>query len=131
MRRPPPRRENSRRAPGRDGREDRGNFLIKGANRGQRGPELGGVRLDDEGQRVHDGGVGGQRLGGGHLFQPCVDDGGAAAVVLLIEAADGGGPRALDGGEGGPLLEEVAGLAGVEAPDPGKGLGEVLLEHAG
>ena len=111
---------------GEDGRDLR----IEAVNGLEQGAELGGVALDHERERVDDRRVGGQRLGGGDGREPRRDHRRAAAVVLLIEPADGGGPRALHGGERRPLCEEVAGLPRVEGPDPVERVGEVLLEQA-
>ena len=113
------------------GGEDRGDLALEGVDGLEQGPELGGVGLHRETERVDDRRVGGERLGGGHLVEPGVDHGGAAAVVLLIEPAHGGGARALDGGQRGPLDEKVARLARVERADPVEGLREILFQQAG
>ena len=113
------------------GGEDRGDLALEGVDGLEQGPELGGVGLHRETERVDDRRVGGERLGGGHLVEPGVDHGGAAAVVLLIEPAHGGGARALDGRQRGPLDEKVARLPRVERADPVEGLREILFQQAG
>ena len=113
------------------GGEDRGDLALEGVDGLEQGPELGGVGLHRETERVDDRRVGGERLGGGHLVEPGVDHGGAAAVVLLIEPAHGGGARALDGRQRRPLDEKVASLPRVERADPVEGLREILFQQAG
>ena len=109
--------------------EPRGDLRVEGGNRGEQGPQLGGVTPD--GERVDDRWVARQRLGRGDLLEPGGDHRGPAAVVLLIEPLDGGRAGPLDGGKRGPLGEPVAGLPGVERADPLEGLRELLLEQAG
>ena len=110
--------------------EDRRDLRVEGGNGREQGPQLGGVALDRETERVDDRRVGRERLGRGHLVEPGVDHRGAAAVVLLIEPAHRGGAGPLDGGQRRPRGEKVAGLPRVERPDPVEGLGEILLEEA-
>ena len=111
--------------------EEGGDLAVERADRREQRAELRRIGLDRETERVHDRRVGRQRLGGGDLREARVDHRRAAAVVVLIEPPDGGRPSALDGGERGPRREKVTRLAGVEAPHPVEGLGEVLLEQAG
>ena len=49
------------------GGEDRGDLGLEGVDGREHGPQLGGVALDREAERVDDRGVGGERLRGGHL----------------------------------------------------------------
>ena len=113
------------------GGEDRGDLGLEGVDGLEHGPQLGGVALDREAERVDDRGVGGEWLRGGHLVEPGVDHGGPAAVVLLIEPPHRGGAGPLDGSQGRPLPQKVARLPRVEGADPVEGLREILFEEAG
>ena len=89
-----------------------------------------GIGLDRETQRVDDGRIGREGLGGGHLLEPLRDHGRPTTVVLLIEPAHGGGARPLNRPERRPRLQKVTALPGGELADPVEGLREVLLEEA-